>query len=42
MFIPTIENQTDAEQKKRWLENAKNFKMLGTYAQTELGHGEKK
>ncbi|ELT88872.1 hypothetical protein CAPTEDRAFT_174217 [Capitella teleta] len=39
MFIPTLESQTSPEQKQRWLKDAKNFKMLGTYAQTEIGHG---
>uniref|UniRef100_K3WPA5 Acyl-coenzyme A oxidase n=1 Tax=Globisporangium ultimum (strain ATCC 200006 / CBS 805.95 / DAOM BR144) TaxID=431595 RepID=K3WPA5_GLOUD len=39
MFIPTLENQADEEQQKKWLLKAKQFKILGAYAQTELGHG---
>ncbi|CAB3399071.1 unnamed protein product [Caenorhabditis bovis] len=39
MFIPTIQNQADDEQTEWWLWNAIQGKMVGTYAQTELGHG---
>jgi acyl-CoA oxidase len=39
MFIPTLENQGDAEQQRQWLPLAKSFRILGAYAQTELGHG---
>ncbi|CAI5730645.1 unnamed protein product [Hyaloperonospora brassicae] len=39
MFIPTLENQGDDEQRAKWLPLAKQFKILGAYAQTELGHG---
>ena len=39
MFIPTLENQATEEQQKKWLLPAKQFKILGAYAQTELGHG---
>ncbi|CAH0482423.1 unnamed protein product [Peronospora belbahrii] len=39
MFIPTLENQGDDEQRAKWLPLAKNYTMLGAYAQTELGHG---
>ncbi|TMW65698.1 hypothetical protein Poli38472_008340 [Pythium oligandrum] len=39
MFIPTLENQADEEQQKKWLPLARNFKITGAYAQTELGHG---
>ncbi|GLD92123.1 hypothetical protein PINS_up000656 [Pythium insidiosum] len=39
MFIPTLENQADDEQQKKWLPLARNFKIFGAYAQTELGHG---
>lgn len=39
MFIPTIENQGDDKQRDKWLPLAKKFKILGAYAQTELGHG---
>ncbi|KAF1319830.1 Peroxisomal acyl-coenzyme a oxidase, partial [Globisporangium splendens] len=39
MFIPALENQADDEQQKKWLPLAKNYKIFGSYAQTELGHG---
>jgi acyl-CoA oxidase len=39
MFIPTIEKQGTDEQKAKYLERAKQYKIIGTYAQTELGHG---
>lgn len=39
MFVPTIMNQTDAEQQAEWLPKAMSMAIIGTYAQTELGHG---
>uniref|UniRef100_K3WDE7 Acyl-coenzyme A oxidase n=1 Tax=Globisporangium ultimum (strain ATCC 200006 / CBS 805.95 / DAOM BR144) TaxID=431595 RepID=K3WDE7_GLOUD len=39
MFVPTLENQADEEQQAKWLPLAKSYKILGAYAQTELGHG---
>ncbi|XP_030379070.1 probable peroxisomal acyl-coenzyme A oxidase 1 [Scaptodrosophila lebanonensis] len=40
MFLPTLLNQGDEEQKKQWLERAWHMDgIIGTYAQTELGHG---
>ena len=39
MFIPTIEMQGTNSQVEKLLKKAKNFEMIGTYAQTELGHG---
>ncbi|ETK92292.1 hypothetical protein F441_04408 [Phytophthora nicotianae CJ01A1] len=39
MFIPTLENQGSDEQRAKWLPLAKNYKIFGAYAQTELGHG---
>ncbi|XP_046544478.1 peroxisomal acyl-coenzyme A oxidase 1-like [Haliotis rubra] len=39
MFIPGIERLATDEQKAKWLPLALNFKIIGTYAQTELGHG---
>ncbi|RLN96438.1 hypothetical protein BBJ28_00016676 [Nothophytophthora sp. Chile5] len=39
MFIPTLENQGDDEQRAKWVPLAKSYKILGAYAQTELGHG---
>ncbi|CAG5122877.1 unnamed protein product [Candidula unifasciata] len=39
MFIPTIEKQSTNEQRAKWLPLAERFGIIGTYAQTELGHG---
>uniref|UniRef100_A0A4W3GHS1 Peroxisomal acyl-coenzyme A oxidase 1 n=1 Tax=Callorhinchus milii TaxID=7868 RepID=A0A4W3GHS1_CALMI len=39
MFIPTLEHQCTSEQKKKWLPLAYACQMIGTYAQTEMGHG---
>ncbi|XP_045495057.1 probable peroxisomal acyl-coenzyme A oxidase 1 [Colias croceus] len=39
MFMPTLLGQADEEQKKYWYTRAKNMEFIGTYAQTELGHG---
>ncbi|XP_033833318.1 peroxisomal acyl-coenzyme A oxidase 1 isoform X1 [Periophthalmus magnuspinnatus] len=39
MFLPTLYSQCDQEQSKKWLPLATSFEVLGTYAQTELGHG---
>lgn len=39
MFLPTIIGQGTDEQKKEWVEKAQSLSIIGTYAQTELGHG---
>ncbi|OQR85861.1 peroxisomal acyl-coenzyme A oxidase [Achlya hypogyna] len=39
MFIPTLETQMDEEQRAYWVPLAREAKILGAYAQTELGHG---
>ncbi|KAM9491234.1 peroxisomal acyl-coenzyme A oxidase 1 isoform 1-T1 [Salvelinus alpinus] len=39
MFLPTLYTQCNKEQFKKWVPLAESFKALGTYAQTELGHG---
>ncbi|ELU01431.1 hypothetical protein CAPTEDRAFT_178214 [Capitella teleta] len=39
MFVPTILRLATPEQQAEWLPQAASFKMIGTYAQTELGHG---
>ncbi|XP_038068854.1 peroxisomal acyl-coenzyme A oxidase 1-like [Patiria miniata] len=39
MFVTFIDNQGTEEQKARWLGKARNMQIMGTYAQTELGHG---
>lgn len=39
VFIPTIQGQGTEEQKEKWLTLGNDYKIIGTYAQTELGHG---
>ncbi|KAK7091567.1 peroxisomal acyl-coenzyme A oxidase 1-like [Littorina saxatilis] len=39
MFMDTLERQASEEQKAKWLPLAKSYRMVGTYAQTEMGHG---
>ena len=39
MFIPTIEKQGTKGQIAKFLEPAKRYEIIGTYSQTELGHG---
>lgn len=39
MFMYTLANLTTEQQRSEWLEKAWNFEIIGTYAQTELGHG---
>ncbi|KAI8873465.1 acyl-CoA oxidase, partial [Ramicandelaber brevisporus] len=39
MFIPAIENLGTDEQKAKYLRAARNFEIIGCYAQTELKHG---
>ncbi|KAK3885691.1 hypothetical protein Pcinc_010112 [Petrolisthes cinctipes] len=39
MFLNTIKGQSSPQQLQKWLPLAEKFKIIGTYAQTELGHG---
>ncbi|XP_029359028.1 peroxisomal acyl-coenzyme A oxidase 1 isoform X3 [Echeneis naucrates] len=39
MFRPTLYSQCDNQQAKIWLPLADSTQVIGTYAQTELGHG---
>lgn len=39
MFLPTIMGQGSDEQREKWLMRAWRMEIIGTYAQTELGHG---
>jgi len=39
MFIPALMGQATPEQQGKWLTKAYNLDLIGTYAQTELGHG---
>lgn len=39
MFVPTLRSFGTDEQKAEWLTKAENCKILGSYVQTEVGHG---
>ncbi|XP_019628558.1 PREDICTED: peroxisomal acyl-coenzyme A oxidase 1-like [Branchiostoma belcheri] len=39
MFLPTLRGQATEQQKEKWLKMAENYAIVGTYAQTEIGHG---
>lgn len=39
MCLYTLENMANEEQKRQFLPLAQSFRMILTYAQTELGHG---
>ncbi|XP_065349272.1 probable peroxisomal acyl-coenzyme A oxidase 1 [Cloeon dipterum] len=39
MFIPTLMGQGTPDQCAYWIEKAWDCRVIGTYAQTELGHG---
>ncbi|XP_015254596.1 PREDICTED: peroxisomal acyl-coenzyme A oxidase 1 isoform X2 [Cyprinodon variegatus] len=39
MFIPSLRSLCDPQQAKKWLSLAESYQAVGTYAQTELGHG---
>lgn len=39
MCLYTLENMASEEQKRQFLPLAQSFRMITTYAQTELGHG---
>ncbi|EMD88691.1 hypothetical protein COCC4DRAFT_60646 [Bipolaris maydis ATCC 48331] len=39
LFEPAVQHNGTAEQQAQWLPLARAGKILGTYAQTELGHG---
>eukprot|EP00002_Diphylleia_rotans_P004624 TRINITY_DN1348_c0_g1_i1.p1 TRINITY_DN1348_c0_g1~~TRINITY_DN1348_c0_g1_i1.p1 ORF type:complete len:675 (-),score=147.76 TRINITY_DN1348_c0_g1_i1:168-2192(-) len=39
LFTRTLETMCDEEQAKKWVPLAKNYRIIGCYAQTELGHG---
>eukprot|EP00069_Balaena_mysticetus_P021762 bmy_13797T0 len=40
MFIPTLLNQGTTAQQEKWLLSSKGLEIIGTYAQTEMGHDE--
>ncbi|PRQ44619.1 putative acyl-CoA oxidase [Rosa chinensis] len=39
IFVPAIKGSATEEQQQKWLPLANNMQIIGTYAQTELGHG---
>lgn len=38
MFVPNIKSLCDDQQQAEWLPLCRDWKMIGCYAQTELGH----
>lgn len=39
MFIPLLSLLCTPDQTKQWIDDAMQFRLIGAYAQTELGHG---
>lgn len=39
MFLPALRNLSTPEQYEKWVTKAENYEIIGTYAQTEMGHG---
>lgn len=39
MFIPALMGLATEDQQAKWLPDALEMKIIGSYAQTELGHG---
>mmetsp|Transcript_9640 Transcript_9640/g.14868 ORF Transcript_9640/g.14868 Transcript_9640/m.14868 type:complete len:706 (+) Transcript_9640:238-2355(+) len=39
MFVPNIISLCDEQQQAQWLPLCRDWKMIGCYAQTEIGHG---
>ncbi|XP_046845069.1 peroxisomal acyl-coenzyme A oxidase 1-like isoform X2 [Xenia sp. Carnegie-2017] len=39
MFTTMIKNQSTSEQLKKWMPLIEKYQIIGSYAQTELGHG---
>jgi len=42
MFLPTLLNQATPEQMDRFFTAAWELEIIGTYAQTEMGHGKQR
>ena len=39
MVTPAIRNLMNEQQQSKWLDKAESLEIIGTYAQTEMGHG---
>ena len=39
MFMPALRSQASPAQQEYWLSKAQRYDIIGTYAQSELGHG---
>ncbi len=39
MWVPALLGQADDEQQAKWMPPSQSLAIIGTYAQTELGHG---
>ena len=38
-FLPTIQSQGTDEQREKWIPLIRDYRVIGAYAQTEMGHG---
>ena len=38
-FLPTIQSQGTDEQREKWVPLIRDYRVIGAYAQTEMGHG---
>ena len=38
-FLPTIQSQGTDEQREKWVPLLRDYRIIGAYAQTEMGHG---
>ena len=39
VFLPTIQSQATDEQREKWVPLIRDYRIIGAYAQTEMGHG---
>ena len=39
IVLPTIQSQGTDEQREKWVPLIRDYRIIGSYAQTEMGHG---
>ena len=39
VFLPAIQSQGTDEQREKWVPLIRDYRVIGAYAQTEMGHG---
>ena len=39
IFLPAIQSQGTDEQREKWVPLIRDYRIIGAYAQTEMGHG---